>query len=358
MIINMGPQHPSTHGVLRLMLELDGETVLRIEGRHRLPPHGMEKTAEDLMYIQGSTNVTRMDYLAPLFNETVFSMAVEELLGVELPERAVWIRMLLNELNRCSSHLLYMATNGMDVGAAQHDDLRLAGAGARARVPREGHGPADEPQLHPPRRRRRRPSRRVEARRPRTVAGDPPPGSTSTTGSSPASPSTPSGPRASASSPRSRRSRCRLRSHPALDRHRLGPPSRPAVHVLRPGRLRRRGRQLRRRLRPIRHQARGDPPEPHHLRADPRPDAGGRLPGPGQEDHPAAPRPDRRVDGSADPPLQALHRGLQGARRRDVRRHRVTPRRAGLLPRERRSARSRTACTSGGRASSTSRPSP
>src|SRR5687767_8145849 len=77
----------------------------------------MEKTAEDLMYIQGSTNVTRMDYLSNFFNETVFSMAVEQLLGIEVPPRATWIRMLLCEMTRLSSHLLFMATNGMDVGA-------------------------------------------------------------------------------------------------------------------------------------------------------------------------------------------------------------------------------------------------
>jgi len=117
MIINMGPQHPSTHGVLRLMLELDGETVLRTKAVIGYLHTGMERTGEELTYTQGGTNVTRMDYLAPLFNETVFSMAVEELLGIEIPERAVWIRMLLMELNRISSHLLYMATNGMDVGA-------------------------------------------------------------------------------------------------------------------------------------------------------------------------------------------------------------------------------------------------
>ncbi len=117
MIINMGPQHPSTHGVLRLMLELDGETVVRTKPIIGYLHTGMERTAEDLMYIQGSTNVTRMDYLAPIFNETVYSMAVEELLGVELPPRAVWMRMLLMELNRVSSHLLFMATNGMDLGA-------------------------------------------------------------------------------------------------------------------------------------------------------------------------------------------------------------------------------------------------
>ena len=117
MIINMGPQHPSTHGVLRLMLELEGETVLRTKPVVGYLHTGMEKTAEELTYVQGSTNVTRMDYLSPLHNELVFSLATEALLGVELPARAVWIRMLMCELNRVSSHLMWMATNGMDLGS-------------------------------------------------------------------------------------------------------------------------------------------------------------------------------------------------------------------------------------------------
>ncbi|MFM8650593.1 MAG: NADH dehydrogenase (quinone) subunit D [Actinomycetota bacterium] len=119
MIINMGPQHPSTHGVLRLMLELQGETVLRCKPIIGYLHTGMEKTGEDLTFLQGGTNVTRMDYLSPLNNELVFSMATEKLLGIEndIPERAVWMRMLLSELNRMSSHLLFLATNGMDIGA-------------------------------------------------------------------------------------------------------------------------------------------------------------------------------------------------------------------------------------------------
>ena len=119
MIINMGPQHPSTHGVLRLMLELQGETVLRCKPIIGYLHTGMEKTGEELTYLQGGTNVTRMDYLSPLNNELVFSMAVEKLLGIDgdIPERAQWMRMLLSELNRMSSHLLFMATNGMDLGA-------------------------------------------------------------------------------------------------------------------------------------------------------------------------------------------------------------------------------------------------
>ena len=117
MIINMGPQHPSTHGVLRLMLELEGETVLRTKPVVGNLHTGMEKTGEELTYVQGATNVTRMDYLSPLHNELVFSLTTEALLGVELPARAVWIRMLMCELNRVSSHLMWMATNGMDLGS-------------------------------------------------------------------------------------------------------------------------------------------------------------------------------------------------------------------------------------------------
>jgi len=117
MIINMGPQHPSTHGVLRVMLELQGETVLRAKPIIGYLHTGMERTGEELTYLQGPTNVTRMDYASPLFTELAFSLTVEKLLDIELPERAVWIRMLMTELNRMSSHLLFMATNGMDLGA-------------------------------------------------------------------------------------------------------------------------------------------------------------------------------------------------------------------------------------------------
>ncbi len=117
MIINMGPQHPSTHGVLRVMLELDAETVIRAKPVIGYLHTGMEKTGEELTYVQGATNVTRMDYASPLSNELVFSMAVERLLDIDVPPRATWIRMYLNELNRMASHLLFQATNGLDMGA-------------------------------------------------------------------------------------------------------------------------------------------------------------------------------------------------------------------------------------------------
>ena len=100
MIINMGPQHPSTHGVLRLMLELQGETVLRCKPIIGYLHTGMEKTGEQLTYAQGGTNVTRMDYLSPIANELAFAMATEKLLGIDgdIPDRAVWIRMLMAEM--------------------------------------------------------------------------------------------------------------------------------------------------------------------------------------------------------------------------------------------------------------------
>jgi NADH-quinone oxidoreductase subunit D len=116
-ILNMGPQHPATHGVLRLQIELEGETIRRVKPIIGYLHTGMEKTAETLPYISGATNVTRMDYLSPLNNELCYSLAVEQLLGVEIPPRAQAIRVLMTELNRISSHLIWVATFGMDIGA-------------------------------------------------------------------------------------------------------------------------------------------------------------------------------------------------------------------------------------------------
>ena len=117
MIVNMGPQHPSTHGVLRLQVELEGEIVRRVKPVIGYLHTGMEKTGESLTYSQGCTNTTRMDYLSPLFNELVFSLTTEKLLKVEVPDRAKQIRILMTELNRIASHLVALATGGMDIGA-------------------------------------------------------------------------------------------------------------------------------------------------------------------------------------------------------------------------------------------------
>lgn len=116
-VLNIGPQHPSTHGVLRVMVELEGERALRVKPIVGYLHTGMEKTGEELTYVQGATNVTRMDYLSPLFNELTYAMAAERLLDVELPERAIWIRMLLSEVGRLVSHATFLATNGMDLAA-------------------------------------------------------------------------------------------------------------------------------------------------------------------------------------------------------------------------------------------------
>jgi len=116
-VINMGPQHPSTHGVLRLQVELEGETIRRVKPIIGYLHTGMEKTAEALTFAQGPTNVTRMDYLSPFHEELCFSLATERLLGVEVPPRAQAIRVLMTEVNRVASHLIWVATQGMDIGA-------------------------------------------------------------------------------------------------------------------------------------------------------------------------------------------------------------------------------------------------
>ncbi len=119
LVINMGPQHPSTHGVLRLILECEGETVLSIRPGIGFLHTGIEKNMEYRTWVQGSTFVTRMDYVAPIFNEVAYCLAVERLLGIEddIPERANVIRVLMMELNRIASHLVCIGTGGMEIGA-------------------------------------------------------------------------------------------------------------------------------------------------------------------------------------------------------------------------------------------------
>ena len=220
---------------------------------------GMEWTGEELTYLQGCTNVTRMDYASPLFNELAFSLTVEKLLGVEVPERATWIRMLMTELNRISSHLLFLATNGMDLGAVsmmlygwreREETLRflekVTGLRMNHNYIRPGGVAADLPdgwrddvlrliEMIPPRLdeydtlltgqpiwRERLQGVGVHHRRGGHRAG-------------------------------------RHRADPALHRLRLGPPPRHAVPGLRRGRLRRHRRHLRRLLRPLRHPPQRDP---------------------------------------------------------------------------------------------------
>ena len=117
MTVNMGPQHPSTHGVLRLVLELDGESVLSASPTIGYLHTGIEKTAEQKKWQQVIPLVERMDYLSAQSNSLAFSLSVEKLLGIEIPERVRWIRVLLAELQRINSHLVWLGTHGMEVGA-------------------------------------------------------------------------------------------------------------------------------------------------------------------------------------------------------------------------------------------------
>ena len=120
LVVNMGPQHPSTHGVLRLILTLDGETVTELRPVIGYLHTGIEKNMEFRTWTQGVTFCTRADYLSPIFNETVYCLAVEKLLGIEaeIPERATIIRVLMMELNRISSHLTGVGTMGLELGAS------------------------------------------------------------------------------------------------------------------------------------------------------------------------------------------------------------------------------------------------
>jgi NADH-quinone oxidoreductase subunit D len=117
LVLNMGPQHPSTHGVLRLVLELEGETVTDARVVVGYLHTGIEKNIEYRNWTQGVTFVTRADYLSPMFNETAYCLGVEKLLGLELPERARLIRIMMMEINRLSSHWVWLATGGMELGA-------------------------------------------------------------------------------------------------------------------------------------------------------------------------------------------------------------------------------------------------
>jgi NADH-quinone oxidoreductase subunit D len=117
MVLNMGPQHPSTHGVLRLVLEIDGEIVVRLYPEIGYLHTGIEKTCEAKFYQQVVPLTDRVDYLGPMANNLVYALAVEKLLGLEIPAKAQWMRVLLAELTRINSHLIWLGTHAMDIGA-------------------------------------------------------------------------------------------------------------------------------------------------------------------------------------------------------------------------------------------------
>jgi NADH-quinone oxidoreductase subunit D len=117
MILNMGPQHPSTHGVLRVLLEIDGETIVRIMPDIGFLHTGIEKTCEAKFYQQVVPLTDRIDYLCPMTNNLCYALAVEKLLGLQIPPKAQWLRVLLNELTRINSHLVWLGTHALDLGA-------------------------------------------------------------------------------------------------------------------------------------------------------------------------------------------------------------------------------------------------
>ncbi len=117
MTINMGPQHPATHGVLRVILEIDGETVIRCQPEVGYLHTGIEKTAEAKLYYKALPMTDRMDYLAPMSNNLGYCLGVEKFLGVEIPEKAQWVRVLLAEVTRINSHLVWLGTHALDIGA-------------------------------------------------------------------------------------------------------------------------------------------------------------------------------------------------------------------------------------------------
>src|SRR3984957_8466830 len=117
MVLNMGPQHPSTHGVLRLVLEVDGEIVVRLYPEIGYLHTGIEKTCEAKFYSQVIPLTDRIDYLSPMHNNLCYCLAVEKLLELEIPERAQWLRVMFTELTRLNSHLVWLGTHAMDIGA-------------------------------------------------------------------------------------------------------------------------------------------------------------------------------------------------------------------------------------------------
>ena len=144
MILNMGPQHPSTHGVLRLVLEIDGETIVGMKPEIGYLHTGIEKTCEAKFYQQVVPLTDRIDYLCPMTNNLAYCLAVEKLLGLEIPPKAQWMRVLMNELTRINSHLVWLGTHAMDLGRDDGLPLLLPRARRHSALLRDGQRPADD----------------------------------------------------------------------------------------------------------------------------------------------------------------------------------------------------------------------
>ena len=163
MTVNMGPQHPATHGVLRLVIELDGEQIVSAEPTIGYLHTGIEKTAEQKKWQQIVPLVERMDYLGPQSNALAYVMSVEKLLGIEVPERVQDIRVLIAELQRISSHLVWLGTHGMEIGAITMMMYCFRERELLLNINEMLAGLPPVPELHP----RRRPPRGPAARLPR-----------------------------------------------------------------------------------------------------------------------------------------------------------------------------------------------
>ena len=152
MVLNMGPQHPSTHGVLRLLLELDGETILKAAPDIGYLHTGIEKEFEVKTYQQGVTLTDRIDYLAPLSNNLVYCLAAEKLLGLEIPPLAQWTRVMLAEFTRLNSHLVWLGTHAHRYRRDERVPLLLPRARRNFAHLRDVLGAAHDDQLFPHRR--------------------------------------------------------------------------------------------------------------------------------------------------------------------------------------------------------------
>ena len=320
--INFGPQHPAAHGVLRLLLEMDGEVVERADPHIGLLHRGTEKFIEVRPYLQSIPYFDRLDYCSMLMQEHSFVLAVEKLLGTEVPIRAQYIRVLFDEITRILNHLLNVTTMALDVGAMtpllwmfeEREKLMefyeaVSGQRMHANYYRFGGVNRDLPdgleeriaawidQFGPQARRRRRPPDRepdlqAAHRRHRR---------------------------------RQHRGRARLgllRPLPARLGPALGPAQGAALRGLRPDGFRHPGRQERRLLGPLSRAHARDPRIAEDHAPVPGADAGRPGPGAGPEGDAAAARRDEALDGGADPPLQALHRGRARAGGRGLRRDR------------------------------------
>ncbi len=329
--LNMGPHHPATHGVLRLLTTLEGEVVRDVKPIIGYLHTGIEKSCEDQQYWKVITFVERMDYLAYYYNATAYCMAVEKLLEIEVPPRAQYLRVAHMELNR--DRLSLVRAGHRRTRPWRRDDalVGLPRPRPRARSVRDVVRPAHASALHPDRRRLRGHPARLGGEGPRVPedhAGSPRPVRGPARSQRDLAGAT-QGHRGDlpGAGARARRDRAPAARH----RPPVGPAQGDAVLVLRAVRLQGAGRPPRRQLRPLQGAHGRDARVAQDRRAGARRAARGAVHHRRPQGCAAAPPRARHLDGGAHPSLQARHGGLPGAARRDLRGDRVAARRAGLL---------------------------